>query len=800
MQNAQNNLTVENLVAKYRNYVMEHCPHTIESDGYEEFTVPYDNNAYEQLLITLYTKIAAKEADMQIVNALSDYAKQYSARYSDALSPEEFSFLAENFKEVCSVCFSELEKQDHFPLRTSSTKEDLNFIKEHLTPSSGSTIFIANSAYCEIATLYPDCIIKGFTSNRDNFINKEWWALGQIRLYSLGITSKILPNADGCAEDEYLCDVDYFVWGATDTPIASFENANKIYKKLKPGSKILLFMYDFVSASDYNSMTHGLLTSLVKDKAIDTIISYESRSQFGNTLDKNLFVLASKSVHDIVHLVNLATDSTTDITAETLDKDILRPSYYMAARPKDGIPLSKLATLNDYLLDDLLVEHKDNEYVLLEEVKSMPVAIPSDMAIEYKDANLCQKELKLASNPIFDEWKGWIRVLKTPCVLLYGRGQNLLSGYIHEIPSSGMCTLYPIACLLPKEGIDVRYIAALLLSPEIRNQILTICEGKMDARNMSLLIDKIIVPNHTEKERLSFLVETSNRAIFDLYTEKEIEKEKKLSAMKADYINDVRMRKHDIRPHLRQLASTERLIQYYIDSSSNLQDLVNKIKEQLEYIHVAISSISAIVAHLSDEENFGEPEVINIDKYLTEFEINHNKDIENFDLTYDCDDSSFRNAGFAIPDFMEQFEARNKQGVSFTEFLMSKLKENEELPLFLTIAPVDFQRLVTNIIENARDHGFTDNTRTDYYLNINLSLNSEKNMYQIDFCNNGDPLPEGMNKERFGIRGLKVGKTGKGGNGGYIIKNIVTHYGGDYELFSDKDITTIRIFLPITRI
>lgn len=54
MQTVNNNFTVEALVAKYRNFVDEHCPKSCESDGVHEFAMPYNDEAEEQLLATLY--------------------------------------------------------------------------------------------------------------------------------------------------------------------------------------------------------------------------------------------------------------------------------------------------------------------------------------------------------------------------------------------------------------------------------------------------------------------------------------------------------------------------------------------------------------------------------------------------------------------------------------------------------------------------------------------------------------------------------------------------------------------------
>ena len=70
-------------------------------------------------------------------------------------------------------------------------------------------------------------------------------------------------------------------------------------------------------------------------------------------------------------------------------------------------------------------------------------------------------------------------------------------------------------------------------------------------------------------------------------------------------------------------------------------------------------------------------------------------------------------------------------------------------------------------------------------------------MYQIDFRNNGKPLPDGMNKMRYGIKGEKAGQTAGTGLGGSVVKSIVEHYKGDYDVFMDGEWTVVRVYLPI---
>ena len=116
----------------------------------------------------------------------------------------------------------------------------------------------------------------------------------------------------------------------------------------------------------------------------------------------------------------------------------------------------------------------------------------------------------------------------------------------------------------------------------------------------------------------------------------------------------------------------------------------------------------------------------------------------------------------------------------------------------VNIGRLDLKRLVQNIVDNAINHGFIGDN-PEYSLNITLSI--EEGFYVIDFSNNGEPLPEGLTKERYGMKG-NPGKGSKGtGTGGYIVKSIVEHYGGDYDIYSQHfvgiDFTHVIVKLPI---
>lgn len=170
--------------------------------------------------------------------------------------------------------------------------------------------------------------------------------------------------------------------------------------------------------------------------------------------------------------------------------------------------------------------------------------------------------------------------------------------------------------------------------------------------------------------------------------------------------------------------------------------------------------------------------------------------VERLIFTYERDENALNEVGM----LNNQIAGKEK---SFLNGLVSlkyeAYKDVDLYPLFIDIAPVDLERLVSNIIENARKHGFTNPSVSFYELKISLSIDAKRGMYLIDFINNGTPLPTGVDKKRFGIRGEKAGITGGTGKGGYIIKSIAEHYKGDYDIFMDEEKTVVRIFLPIAK-
>ena len=796
MQTVNNNFTVEALVAKYRNFVDEHCPKESYWDPKEGNISgpldPIDCYAEAHLLVTLYKRIAGENTDQNILEALSKYT---AAFYTNALNEEEMDFLANHFSKVSTFIFNNFADKYTKGWIGRPTQKVYEIIEKLKKVEAGKTIFIGGAGLCDMALLFPNCTIKGYSEYgffEELSGDKEMWALGQIRLFAAGIKSEIKPFHEDTKNSQYMSDVDIAIFDTADRYSYPFSNGSEhLFRYMKPNSEFLLFLDKQYAAG--NSMA-GLGKMLVEKKCIYSIVSFEEPNTILSTTKTTICVRANKSTSDVVCIKNNATGEQMQLSANMLDPTILWPSYYLTEKPKEGISLSEIVSFLDFRpkkKEDLVFkkttfndEKECIEWILSDKEKTIPVIAPINLSTRYEDAELYEAQLKQAGDPLFEKFLGWLGKISLPCVFCYGRKDKFVAGYIRKIPSEGIVAYRQLVCLVPKKGIDVRYVAALLLTPEVRNQIISICEGEVDAQLFPLIMDKIIVPNHTDLERATFLSEAN-------YQAKEASKKKmeeSLNEKKSEYINEVRMRKHDMRPHLRQMTSSERLMLYYLDNTNDIEDLIKLLKKQLFTSHNALQSLSELVEHLSNEERFGEPESVNLNDYFHNIEKNSEV---NFTIKVSCEKALAQKK----KEIEELKEKNKKENVPSMQGMDEK--SITECSLDVYIAPVDLDRIVNNIIENARRHGgLSDGRKTDYYISIDVKIDYQRDMYQIDFSNNGKPLPKGMTKERYGLKGEKAGPNAGTGSGGYIVKSIVEHYGGDFDLFSTDGITTIRIYLP----
>lgn len=309
-----------------------------------------------------------------------------------------------------------------------------------------------------------------------------------------------------------------------------------------------------------------------------------------------------------------------------------------------------------------------------------------------------------------------------------------------------------------------------------------------------LLKTKLGFPSYIHEEQERILNEAIHQE--KLAKARELGLQEIIDSMKAEYINEVKSRKHDTKPYFRELRSVERRMRRYVSTYDSMSDFQERMNDVLDMYHTALEALSNLVNIFSEEEKFGKAERFDINQYFSKLLEGHDAESTGFKLHYNQDENSLHEAGLLNSSISsKEFSILN----GFISFKSEKIECLENSPLYIDIAPIDFERMVKNIIENAREHGFTNPEENNYELEINLSYDSKSEMFQIDFINNGNPLPSGLDKLRYGLLGEKAGSTGGSGRGGHIVKSIVTHYNGDYDVFMDDDNTVIRVLLPISK-
>lgn len=341
-------------------------------------------------------------------------------------------------------------------------------------------------------------------------------------------------------------------------------------------------------------------------------------------------------------------------------------------------------------------------------------------------------------------------------------GENELKTYYHEFnPVIFSDVSFPKSChayRIDTALIDINYLRLLLAQVDKESN------GKLRRHGIKRWnddsgIDPILqIPLSLEEQRRIYENAKLNAAVEKARKDG---LDKAIDSMKQEYMMEVRMRKHDMKPFLSQLDSQAKLLSYYLEKIEGNEDIVNAMRQKLTGISNAVSELRLHLNRLTEEDVFGKPEVVNPLDILNEL----TGTFANYSVALEVDTVALKEAQIDTPEIF--------------------------------ISKVDFSTLATTIIENAVSHAFTEDEK-DYKVLINLSYSAKKDLFIIDFKNNGNPMPQGMDKFRYGLKGEKGAKSNGSGLGGYRVKAITRHYSGDYDVFINRmqNTTTIRVMFP----
>ena len=818
----------------------------------------------EQLLGHFYYSVAGKDAEVEVLSQLlPDFYD------TTVYSEEEESFLSSHFREMVNYIIqtpiNDLEILNCYESKDENLlpKEVLELITKQVEIPAGSVIFNPTAAVVQLTTLFKDCKIlcggQGALTNA--------WA--KIAAYANGIDAKIIDLSS--IPESY--DVLLFHL-PTEMPLPDGMDLLlcHMYDNLKVGGKIILISPSYYLAKCKNNEKRRFWHNLVDGREVSKIIQLPDvmysdyniviankktknekctfiDARFATAKGKVIYDPKRKKYWDTLDMASydkmIKKNGGDPLTGEkrmvkvdssSVDVNMLLPEYYLMKKPANDdnpLPLSSLCTfvktkrignLNfDLPLETPWLKYGNLSYTYhgpidLEKIEQANCPnnpmYSEDMKSDFNEfgefiddfLHLTSKGQRIYEyrNSYYINGKSSVVFVvlddlgaKT-CVVLKGKP------YASKIGESAI----NVYAFTPKKGVNTYELLFLLRMPIVYNQI------KFYSRygGLACHIDEVLVPFDERIKR-------DCRIILEAEEKEYNEQKDYLISLKTDYINEVRMRKHDMRPYMKQLNSAKNLMQHYIDNMNSIDDVKTHLNHQLTRFNIALSSLSTIIEHLSDEEKFGEPVLFSIKDYFEKITKESGEGNITLNIDVNTIEKYFTKKGFTKSSGDRQKRAhltgKSKDVLNSGQDLLNCLKLSStpkdedymigKLPvlqplIYVYIAPIDFDRMVQNVIENARVHGFTDLTRTDYMIWIKLSIDEKRDMYQIDIINNGTPLPEGMSKTRYGIRGEKAGFTGGTGSGGFIVKTIVNHYGGDYDVFCQDGLTTVRILLPIVAV
>ncbi|MCQ2339201.1 MAG: N-6 DNA methylase [Paludibacteraceae bacterium] len=245
--------------------------------------------------------------------------------------------------------------------------------------------------------------------------------------------------------------------------------------------------------------------------------------------------------------------------------------------------------------------------------------------------------------------------------------------------------------------------------------------------------------------------------------------------IKEEYVQEVRSRKHNMRPYLRELKASTDLAKLMIKNATSLEQLRKEFIPLLDKLELNRKALSEIIDHLSQVDKYGEPEVLDIKDTLE----------ERFNYY----------AKHSLANFRLSITEEEMQSPNVEDPVNSKTWGR-----YVLMASYDFKRMIDCVIDNARVHGFEGN---DEGHNISIDVETDGNdELVIRITNDGLPFPQGFDINRYGLLGETAGKHAGTGDGGHQVVSIAKHYGGYVSIESTKTNepnprVSIIIHLPI---
>ena len=740
-------------------------------------------NSSIRLLLECYILSAGESANKDVVKILSDFPFQ-----KDVLSEEEMRFLSQHLEDVFQRVISS---------NGVSFQPSFGFVQPQEV-----TDFM-----CSLASFPNDVKVYNPFAGADSYaialpnpidgeeINAETWALGQIRLFAAGVTSRTnikLGDSFASMDDEKKYKA------IITSPAYLMEKGQRIgdivghlYSKLEDGGTLVCI----VSAGflfDQSQATKSIRMKLIEDRTLKAVISLPSNIFIGTGISQAALVITkgvenediiladasgftrfSKSVYrqttfdweqfvkdmedDLVDFGErgeyvVEGDVATMVKYSELNCSNLTPKIYLNPRPKDGKPLSDFATEIKESRGD-----GNTEYNLVG--SSLPEALHSK---PFAPQKCVEKKATSARNHV---------AISGDAVLISIVSGNLRTVYVENFHDKIAFPPGFIKVLQPSEGVSAQFLAALLSTKMVADQITAQAKGLTIPRLNRLDLSQVLVPDYqSEEERQKLINDVLTSEMGDMALE--------LHEAHERYKREVRSTRHAMIQTLSALSSNWQQMNMFAQKRGgqiSFNDIIGRVnpisvENLMGSIGYAISTLERQVESLRLEKaDWGE-----------EVEINPYGFIEDYIRTHSTPNIRMVNVGndntADIPDI-------NEETGDVTYY------HTDAMNVFT--APMRLvERIFKNIVANAKAHGFTSDKSDN---EIRFDWQEVNGDIVITIANNGLPLKEGVTSDDVLMSGFSTALnesssegTLHSGQGGFEIKSLMEGL-GSVEVKSEPD-------------
>ncbi len=728
----------------------------------------------EQLIARIYELRAGKDVDLDV---MKKYSKASSFYIKGLLDEEDEQYLVDNFDEFVDYAF------EHFHISTAlSWTYDMpyewGFLVPYLLENKSGKIFIPCSDKGREFVGLNNCDLTVGYGFED----------AAIRALACGLDIHSYKFSD--SEKPYLFD---FADGQFNTVIVDIHTLKSdihtlFYEFLRiliNGGEVLLCVSKEITLSKkYSSLRSQIMASKILQEVIllpsgnilfhcvkkdhDSLVMCDAsnltRRSNERIVDVDAFLKEAK-------MANLPEHEDSPIIRryfyEMVNEDILLPVYYLRL-PNTGTPLSKMVTVaeDSVLSDDCNPSEKVVTVNHLSNVFTKGTFKVEDLA------NL---------NP--DRLRRYYRV-EGPAVIMAVSEQNIAIGYTAD--SSSFLVPRNLYALKPQKGIDVKYLACMLFSKSVREQLIRLVYGKgVSAKLAFHWSDYTLLELHSEQEQQAIV----QNAILEDYASQE----HFMALQEKGFKHAIRLRKHALSQNISAFDSLFRSLEHCMSehkgelkASEQLSPVsAITVADAMGILRSNLQVIGERVNHLTDDQDWGPCEAIEPQQFIEDYEKHHTGTEFRFDHLWD----------FYETNYFEKDVFDKKTGK-----LVFHEGESMNTAWFPRRA---LQQVFDNIVSNAQEHGFTDKNRQDYVIQTSWTTDGLNMLIKI--ANNGIPLPSDVSTDLVLEYGYTTALNQKGhaGIGGGEMAEIMHKFGGDIRVIStpDKKFTvTYVLSMPLASI